>query len=129
MNIHPIARRIILICSILILVLIAWVSITGGVKQLPHSLTIGQKVETILQLVPADTKKTTARFELVPIVFPLIEGTVTDKEYLAHDVEIVEAPTAVETVVEPPEPKFCRSSAEILGVPELALAQKEISMV
>ena len=50
MNMHPIARRIILICSILILVLIAWVSITGGVKQLPHSLTIGQKVETILQL-------------------------------------------------------------------------------
>ena len=50
MNIHPIARRIILICSILLLVLIAWVSITGGVKQLPHSLTNGQKVETILQL-------------------------------------------------------------------------------
>jgi hypothetical protein len=39
MNIHPMARRI-----------IAWMSITGGIKQLPHSLTIGQKVETILQL-------------------------------------------------------------------------------
>jgi hypothetical protein len=50
MNVHPIARRIILISTILLLIMIAWVSITGGMSQIPQSQTIGEKAETILQL-------------------------------------------------------------------------------
>lgn len=38
------------ICIILLLV-ISWIAITGGLDQLPRSETIGQKAETFIQLI------------------------------------------------------------------------------
>ena len=51
MNIHPITRRIILISTMLLLLVVAWISLKGGFSQLPRSLTIGQKVETTVQII------------------------------------------------------------------------------
>jgi hypothetical protein len=51
MNISPITRRIILISTMLIIIVVAWISLKGGISQLPRSLTIGQKVETTVQIV------------------------------------------------------------------------------
>ncbi|MCX6168107.1 MAG: hypothetical protein NTX65_02120 [Ignavibacteriales bacterium] len=44
-------RRIILISTILLLFVLAWVSLSGGINQIPRSKTIGQKVETVVQIV------------------------------------------------------------------------------
>ena len=51
MNIRPTIRRIILISSMLLLLMVAWISLMGGFSQLPLSLTIGQKVETTVQII------------------------------------------------------------------------------
>jgi hypothetical protein len=51
MNIRPITQRIILISTMLLLLVIAWISLKGGFSQLPLSLTIGQKVETTVQII------------------------------------------------------------------------------
>jgi hypothetical protein len=50
MNIRSAARRIILISTILLLLAVAWVVLSGGLSQLPRSRTIGQQVETTVQL-------------------------------------------------------------------------------
>ncbi len=44
------ARRSMLVVALLVLVGVAWLTIAGGVRQLPRSLTPGQKVETVVQL-------------------------------------------------------------------------------
>jgi len=51
MNIRPNTQRIILIITMLLLLVIAWISLKGGFSQLPISLTIGQKVETTVQII------------------------------------------------------------------------------
>lgn len=53
MNIHPVARLIILISAILLLLAVAWLALSGGISQLPRSVTIGQQVETTVQLACA----------------------------------------------------------------------------
>ena len=44
-------QRIILISTILLLLVLAWVSLSGGINQIPRSESIGQILETIVQLV------------------------------------------------------------------------------
>jgi hypothetical protein len=51
MNIRPTTRRIILISTMLLLLVLAWISLKGGFGQLARSLTIGQKVETTVQII------------------------------------------------------------------------------
>lgn len=53
MNIRSVARRIILISTILLLLTVAWLALSGGISQLPRSVTIGQRVETTVQLACA----------------------------------------------------------------------------
>jgi hypothetical protein len=48
--IRPFVQRIILIITILLLLTIAWIALSGGYNQLPRSLTIGQQVQTTVQL-------------------------------------------------------------------------------
>jgi len=43
-------RRIILISTILLLLVLAWVTFAGGLNQIPRSQTIGQVVETVVQI-------------------------------------------------------------------------------
>ena len=50
MSTSPIVRRIILISTILLLLILAWMSLAGGQSQLPRCVTVGQKVETTVQL-------------------------------------------------------------------------------
>ena len=49
LNIRLALRRIILIITLLVLLVVAWVALSGGLSQLPRSLTIGQRVETTIQ--------------------------------------------------------------------------------
>ncbi len=51
MNIRPIVRRFILISTMLLLLVVAYILLKGGFSQLPRSLTIGQKVETTIQII------------------------------------------------------------------------------
>lgn len=51
MKIHPMTRRIILISTILLLFVLAYILLMGGFSQLFRSLTIGQKVETTVQII------------------------------------------------------------------------------
>jgi len=50
MKIRSTVRRIILISAILLLLAVAWVSVSGGISQLSRSRTIGQVTETTIQL-------------------------------------------------------------------------------
>jgi len=43
-------RRFLLICILLFLLMIAWWTIDGGLRQISHTSTFGQQVETIVQL-------------------------------------------------------------------------------
>jgi hypothetical protein len=51
MNLKRIIRWLLLICIILFLLVLAWWTITGGVRQYSHSNTLGQQLETIVQLL------------------------------------------------------------------------------
>jgi hypothetical protein len=51
MNIRLITRRIILIGTILILFVLAYILLKGGYSQFPRSRTIGQKAETTIQII------------------------------------------------------------------------------
>lgn len=44
-------RRFLLFCICLFLILLAWVALDGGVNQWPRSVSFGQQVETIIQIV------------------------------------------------------------------------------
>jgi hypothetical protein len=50
MKIRSAVRRIILMGTVLLLLVVAWFSISGGLDQIPRSQTIGQVVETIVQI-------------------------------------------------------------------------------
>ena len=50
MSLKLFVRRLLLACTILLLLLLAWEAVAGGVRQLPRSSTVGQQVETIVQL-------------------------------------------------------------------------------
>jgi len=50
MSILPVIRRILLAAIALVLVVLAWGTISGGLHQLPRSHTVGQAIETIVQL-------------------------------------------------------------------------------
>jgi hypothetical protein len=49
-SLRPFARRILLVCAILLLLTIAWATLSGGLRQLPRSQTLGQQLETAVQL-------------------------------------------------------------------------------
>ncbi len=50
MKLGPTVRRIILMGTVLLVLVLAWVSITGAFSQIPRSQTIGQVAETIVQI-------------------------------------------------------------------------------
>lgn len=50
MSIHPVLRRTLLAAATLLLIVVAWVALSGGIRQVPLSRTIGQRVETTVQL-------------------------------------------------------------------------------
>jgi len=50
MNIKLYMNRFLLICITVLLLLLAWKAFSGGIDQYPRSKTIGQQVETIIQL-------------------------------------------------------------------------------
>lgn len=50
MKLSSAVRRIILISTILLLLVLAWVTFSEGLNQIPLSRTIGQVVETIVQI-------------------------------------------------------------------------------
>ena len=45
-----VVRRILLAVAVLLLVTVAWVTLSGALRQLPRSLTLGQQVETAVQI-------------------------------------------------------------------------------
>lgn len=47
---RPVVRRILLACATLLLITVAWGTLSGGLHQIPQSRTLGQKVETTAQL-------------------------------------------------------------------------------
>lgn len=47
---RPIVRRALLAAAILLLVTVAWVTLSGGLHQVPRSHTLGRRVETAAQL-------------------------------------------------------------------------------
>jgi hypothetical protein len=51
MNIRSLFQKVVLLSTILLLLIIAWMALSGGFNQLSRSLTISQKVETILQII------------------------------------------------------------------------------
>lgn len=51
MNRKLIIRRFLLFCIMLFLLMLAWWAIAGGVRQLSHSITFGQQLETMVQLL------------------------------------------------------------------------------
>jgi hypothetical protein len=51
MNIRPVFRKIILLSAMILLLVIAWVSISGALSQMTRPQTTGQAVETVLQIV------------------------------------------------------------------------------
>ena len=50
MRLRPVVRRILLACATLFLIVLAWGTMSGGLRQIPRSLTRGQRVETGVQL-------------------------------------------------------------------------------
>ena len=50
MNRGPLVRRTLLVCATALLLALAWGSLSGGLRQLPRSHTLGQRVETAMQL-------------------------------------------------------------------------------
>jgi hypothetical protein len=48
---RPIARRVLLVCSMLLLLALAWGALAGGLRQWSSSHTPGQQVETAAQLM------------------------------------------------------------------------------
>ena len=50
MNFRPFVRRGLLAGSLLFLLYLAWQTLSGGFRQLPRSHSLGQKVETVVQL-------------------------------------------------------------------------------
>lgn len=51
LNLRPFVQRTLLICIMIFLIVLAWGALTGGVRQFTYSATLGQQVETIVQLV------------------------------------------------------------------------------
>ncbi len=50
MSLRPVVRRILLACATLLLITVAWGTLSGGLHQIPQSRTLGQRVETTAQL-------------------------------------------------------------------------------
>jgi len=46
----PVGRRIFLAVAVLVLLGLAWIGVSGGVHQIPHSHTPGQWIQTVAQL-------------------------------------------------------------------------------
>lgn len=51
LRLHPVARRLLLLCSTALLIMLAWGAFSGALGQFPRSHTVGQRVETTVQLV------------------------------------------------------------------------------
>jgi hypothetical protein len=47
---HPVFRRFLLTVMVLLLLVLAWGTIYGGLRQAPRSATVGQRIETAVQL-------------------------------------------------------------------------------
>jgi hypothetical protein len=47
---RPAVRHLLLAVALLLLLAVAWVAVSGGLRQLPRYRTIGQQVETVVQL-------------------------------------------------------------------------------
>jgi len=47
---RPSVRRVLLACAVLLLIAVAWMTFSGGLHQVPRSRTLGQRVETTVQL-------------------------------------------------------------------------------
>lgn len=45
-----VVQRIVLVCTVLFLIVLAWAALLGGLRQLPRLATTGQRVETVVQL-------------------------------------------------------------------------------
>lgn len=50
MSLLPVVRRLLLASGTLLLIAVAWAALSGGLHQLPRSRTLGQGVETTVQL-------------------------------------------------------------------------------
>jgi len=50
MLLRPVIRRILLAGAVAFLLLVAWVTLSGAIRQLPRSATFGQRFETAVQL-------------------------------------------------------------------------------
>jgi cation transport ATPase len=50
-SLRPVVRRILLAGVLLLLVVVAWGTLSGGLRQIPLSRTIGQRLETFVQLL------------------------------------------------------------------------------
>jgi hypothetical protein len=50
LNPSPAARRIFLAVAILLLLVLSWTGVSGGVRQIPQSRTLGRWTQTIAQL-------------------------------------------------------------------------------
>ena len=50
MSHRPVVRRGLLAGTMLFLLWLAWKALSGGFRQIPRSHTVGQKVETVIQL-------------------------------------------------------------------------------
>jgi hypothetical protein len=50
MPLRPIVRRIVLACSTVFLIALAWGALSGGLRQLPRIRTVSQRIETAVQL-------------------------------------------------------------------------------
>jgi PmbA protein len=74
----------------------------------------GQIQHAVQEVTIAGNLKDMFRLDPVPIVFPVIEGSVTVCEYRTQEVVIAcEATIVVVTFAEPPEPKACVPSMPI----------------
>jgi peptidoglycan/LPS O-acetylase OafA/YrhL len=50
LNRSLVVRRVLLAGATLLLIAVAWLALSGGLRQIPRSHTFGQRVETIMQL-------------------------------------------------------------------------------
>jgi len=50
LTLRPVVRRGLLACTILFLLWLAWQTLSGAFRQISRSRTVGQKVETVVQL-------------------------------------------------------------------------------
>lgn len=53
MNFGRVVRRTVLVSVLLVLAAVAWGTLTGALQQLPRAQTLGQRIETAIQLVCA----------------------------------------------------------------------------